>query len=86
MSSAGGYRWEPAWTWLPTRERAEILGRSDRYSIDVRAADGHVVRIQRGYTPVAVLREERAELEALNDWYRSRYPGDEPTRSRPFRP
>ncbi|HSG00341.1 MAG TPA: hypothetical protein VLA20_04380, partial [Vicinamibacterales bacterium] len=52
-----------------------VVGVNDEYSFDVRRSDGRVVRIERVYEPVEFLPEERAELQAVFDWFRdNNYP------------
>lgn len=51
-----------------------VVGLNDDYSFDVRRPDGPVMRIEREYEPVEYLPEERAEWEALLDWWKARRP------------
>jgi hypothetical protein len=45
-----------------------VVALSDRYRIEHFRADGSVLRIERAAPPVAIHPEEKAELEAMNDW------------------
>jgi hypothetical protein len=65
-----------------------VVGVNDDYSFDVRWPDGRTVRIERAYEPVLYTPEERAEWEAVFDWYRETgYPvdlGTVPERKLPY--
>ena len=45
-----------------------VVALSDRYRIEHFRPDGNVLRIERDVPPVAIAPEEKAELEAMNDW------------------
>jgi hypothetical protein len=45
-----------------------VVALSDRYRIEHFRRDGSVLRIERDVPPVAIHPEEKAELEAMNDW------------------
>lgn len=74
--SIAGEPTEAAWMWGANKEwvlapdRSIVVGLTDRIALEVRRPDGSVVRIQRDHDRIAPLPEERAEREALNDWYR----------------
>lgn len=51
------------------------VGLSNDYTFEVRHPDGRVTRVVRAHTPVEVLPEERAEMEAQNEWMRT-YQGE----------
>jgi hypothetical protein len=54
-----------------------VVGVNDDYSFEVHWPDGRTVRIERVYQPVPYTPAERAEWEALFDWYRETgYPVD----------
>lgn len=65
-----------AGTMRPTKHWARspmgftVVGLSGDYSFEIRHPDGQVVRVIKSHAPVALLPEERAELEAWNDWMR----------------
>jgi hypothetical protein len=65
-----------------------VVGVNDDYSFEVRWPDGRTVRIERTYEPVPFTPEERAEWEAVFDWYREvGYPvdlGSVPERKLPY--
>lgn len=44
--------------------------REGRYGFEIRRRDGSVLRVEKLHSPVPVHPEERAELEAVNDWTR----------------
>ncbi|HEX6588153.1 MAG TPA: 6-bladed beta-propeller [Longimicrobiales bacterium] len=68
----GGWTFSTRKEWMLAPDRTVVVGVTDRYSIELRRPDGRVLRIERDVEPVAVLAEERAELEATNDWIRQR--------------
>jgi hypothetical protein len=45
-----------------------VVALSDRYRIEHFRGDGTVLRIERNVPPVVIHPEEKAELEAMNDW------------------
>jgi len=45
-----------------------VVALSDRYRIEHFRGDGRVLRIERDIPPVAIHPEEKAELQAINDW------------------
>ncbi len=65
-----------------------VVGLNDDYSFDVRWPDGPTVRIERAYEPVPFTPEERAEWEAIFDWFEEAgYPveiGSIPDRKLPY--
>lgn len=65
-----GWQFEPqkVWTWSPLGYM--VSGVSSTYAFSLFYPDGKMLRIERAYEPVAVHPEERAELEAQNDWRR----------------
>jgi hypothetical protein len=48
-----------------------VVGISRDYQFEIRHPDGRVTRVARQHTPVALLPEERAEREELNEWMRT---------------
>jgi hypothetical protein len=65
-----------------------VVGINDDYSFDVRWRDGRTVRVERAYDPVPYTPEERADWEALFDWFSENgYPvnlGSVPDRKLPY--
>ncbi|MHC5034681.1 MAG: hypothetical protein ACYTFZ_06565, partial [Planctomycetota bacterium] len=65
-----------------------VVGVNDDYSFDVRRPDGPTVRIERAYEAVSFTPEERAEWEAIFDWFEGAgYPveiGSIPDRKLPY--
>lgn len=57
------------WEWSPLR--AMVVGVNAEYRFDIRPTAGRVIRVERSTPTVEVLPEERAELEARNDWLRT---------------
>ena len=53
-----------------------IVGMNDDYRFDIRSPDGPVVRVERDYEPVALLSEEKADWQAVYDWFENRQFGD----------
>lgn len=69
-TDAGGvYLPGKLWEWSPLR--ALVVGVNVAYRFDIRPVVGPVVRVERDVPPVDVLPEERAELEARNEWLRT---------------
>lgn len=62
-----------------------VVALSDRYRIEHFRADGSVLRIERDLPSVALLPEEKAEIEAMNDW-RYRTQGQFMTNDKPTVP
>ncbi len=64
------------------------VGVNDQYSFEVRWPDGPTVRIERAYDPISFTPEERAEWQAVFDWFReNNYPveiGAVPDRKLPY--
>jgi len=54
--------------WVMTKRGQIVVGVSDRYLFDIRNRDGTVVRVEKEWTPVPVLQEERDEQQARLDW------------------
>ncbi len=65
-----------------------VVGVTDDYSFEVRWPDGRTVRIERAYEPVSFVHEERAEWQAVLDWFKAaEYPvdlGSVPDRKLPY--
>jgi hypothetical protein len=65
-----------------------VVGVTDDYSFEVRWPDGRTVRIERAYEPVSFTSEERAEWQAVLDWFKAAdYPvdlGSVPDRKLPY--
>lgn len=51
-----------------------IVGLNDEYRFDIRAPDGSVVRVERDYEPVGLLRGEKADWQAIFDWFDENQP------------
>lgn len=51
-----------------------IVGMNDDYTFHIRSPDGPVVRVKRDYEPVALLREEKADWQAVFDWFDENQP------------
>ena len=64
----GGTLFARAKHWAYSPLGGFVVALSDRYRIEHFRADGSVLRIERDVPPVAVHPEEKAELEAMNDW------------------
>ena len=56
--------------WTVARDGGLLVGVNDRYVVDHYQTDGKVLRIVRDVPRPRVLPEERAELEARNEWLR----------------
>ncbi len=56
------------WAWSPLGYL--VVGVNSSYRFELRPPNGTVIRIERNTPAVQVLPEERAEREAVNDWYR----------------
>lgn len=70
--AGGGYLPDKEWDISPRGDI--VVGLSGltegRYGFEVRRRDGSVLRIEKAHEQVAMHPEERAELEAINDWQR----------------
>jgi 6-bladed beta-propeller protein len=64
----GGTLFARAKHWAYSPLRGFVVALSDQYRVEHFRADGTVLRIERDVPPVAVHPEEKAELEAMNDW------------------
>ncbi|UCF20538.1 MAG: 6-bladed beta-propeller [Gemmatimonadota bacterium] len=51
-----------------------IVGMNDDYRFDIRSPDGTVVRVERDYEPVALLSDEKADWQAIYDWFDENQP------------
>jgi hypothetical protein len=51
-----------------------IVGMNGDYRFDIRSLDGPVVRVEREYEPVALLAEEKADWQAIYDWFEENRP------------
>ena len=61
-----------------------VTGRSDEYRLHRPLTDGRVVRIERGWEPISVLREERAQFVATYERRQQRFSQAGLGRDRPF--
>lgn len=71
-TAGGTFLPKKAWDMSPMGDL--VLGitasREGRYGFGILRRDGSVLRVEKVHTPVPVHAEERAELEAVNDWTR----------------
>lgn len=68
-TDAGGtFRPSKVWAWSPLGYM--VVGVNESYRLELRPPNDRVIRIERTTPTVQVLPEERAELEARNEWYR----------------
>ena len=58
----------PSKVWTMSRAGDVIVGSSETYSFDIRRPDETVTRVEKEWTPVAVLPEERSQWQARLDW------------------
>ena len=66
----GGGTFIPGKLWARSPHGFTVVGVPRAYEFEVRHPDARVVRVRRPHTPVALLPEEKAELEAQADWMR----------------
>lgn len=69
----------PQKVWALSRLGDMAVGVNSDYAFEVRRRDGQVIRIEKVHTPVEVHPDERAELEAENEWRRQNYADELPT-------
>ncbi len=67
-NAGGAFLPAKLWAWSPLGYM--VVGVNSTYRFDLRPPNGKVIRIERNTPTVSVLPEERAEREAVNDWYR----------------
>jgi hypothetical protein len=75
-SAAGIFGIEKVWEMSPHGDL--VVGVNDRYAFEIRKRDGSVVRVEKAWEAVPMHPEERAELEARNEWVRRNDQGDVP--------
>ena len=67
---SSGWRFEPQKVWTWSLLGYMVAGITSEYAFSLFLPDGKMLRVERSFEPVKVHPEERAELEANNDWMR----------------